>query len=132
MAKWPRIRDEGWLVDMVGNTKEAAYWKKIFERVHRGEIDTWDYQLGFANFVEGRMSILPAVNMISNIGFGENATHTTGDSELANLARNPIVFPLMHPPGVFKNIQADQFSEINCFRVTLLKRIRNKLAGWLR
>lgn len=132
MAKWPRIRDEGWLADMVGNTREAAYWQKIFERVYRGEIDTWDYQWGFANLVEGRMSILPAVNMISNIGFDENATHTTSNSDLANLARNPMGFPLMHPLGVFKNIQADQFTEIHCFRVPILKRVRNKLAGWLR
>ena len=132
MKKWPRICDEGWLADMVGNVREAAYWRKIFERVHRGEIDTWDYQWVFANWVEGRMSILPAVNMITNIGFDGNATHTTGASELANLARNPIDFPLSHPPGIFKNIQADQFSEIKCFRVPLMKRIRNKLAEWLR
>lgn len=132
MAKWPRIRDEGWLADMVGNTREAAYWHKIFERVHRGEIDTWDYQWVFTNWVEGRMTILPAVNMITNIGFDANATHTTGDSELANLARYPTSFPLKHPPGILKNVLADRFSEKRCFRVPLVKRVRNKLAGWLR
>lgn len=132
MAKWPRIRDEGWLADMVGNTREAAYWRKIFERVYRGEIDTWDYQWVFANWVEGRMSITPAANLISNIGFGGNATHTTGDSDLANVARNSMGFPLTHPPGVFKNIKADQFNEIKCFRVPLMTRVRNKLSGWLR
>jgi hypothetical protein len=132
MARWPRIRDEAWLTDMVGNAREALFWHKVFERVYRGEIDTWDYQWVFANWVEGRMTILPAVNMISNIGFDANATHTTGDSELANLARCPISFPLKHPPGVFKNVQADMFSEKRCFRVPLVKRVRNKLAGWLR
>lgn len=132
MARWPQIRDEGWLADMAGNGREAAYWHRIFERVHRGEIDTWDYQWVFANWVEGRMSILPATNMISNIGFDENATHTTGGSDLANMARNPIGFPLKHPPGVFRNIQADRFSERRCFRIPVTKRVRNKLAGWLR
>ena len=95
-------------------------------------IDTWDYQWVFANWVEGRMSILPAVNMITNVGFDSNATHTTGASDLANLARNPIAFPLTHPLGVFRNIQADQFSEHKCFRVPLMKRVLNQLAGWLR
>lgn len=133
MARWPRIRDEGWLGDMVGNRREAAYWQNIFERVHRGEIDSWAYQWLFANWVEGRMSILPAVNMISNVGFDENATHTiVVDSDLSNLARNQIGFPLTHPPGVFRNIQADQFSERMCFRIPLTKRVRNKLVGWLR
>ena len=132
IAKWPRIRDGDWLKDMVGNAREAVYWRKIFERVHRGEIDTWDYQWVFANWVEGRMTILPAVNMISNIGFDGNATHTTGDSDLANLARNIISFPLVHPLGVFRNMEADQYSYRKCFRVPLLKRVRYKLTGWLR
>ena len=132
MAKWPGIRDGAWLTDMVGNAREATYWTKILERVHRGEIDTWDYQWVFANWVEGRMTILPSVNMISNIGFDGNATHTTGVSELANLARYALSFPLTHPIGVFRNTQADMFSERRCFRVPLVTRIRNKIAGWLR
>lgn len=132
LAKWPRVRDEARLADMVGEKREAAFWQKIFERVHRGEIDTWDYQWVFANWVEGRINILPSVNMVSNIGFSEDATHTTGASDLANLATEPTDFPLKHPLGVFKNIQADQFSERQCFRVPLIKRVRNKFVGWIR
>ena len=133
MARWPRIRDEGWLADIVGNRSEAAYWHNIFESVHRGDIDTWDYQWLFANWLEGRMSILPAVNMISNVGFDKNATHTIAvDRGVSNLRRNPMGFPLVHPPGVFRNIQADQFSERMCFRIPLTKRVRSKLVGWLR
>lgn len=132
MAKWPRIRDEGWLTDMVGNEREAIFWNKIFERVHRGEIDTWDYQWVLANWLEGRSTVLPATNLISNIGFDANATHTTGDSELANLASEPVIFPLKHPVGVIRNMQADAYSEKKCFQIPLAKRIRNKLAGLLR
>jgi len=132
MAKWPRIRDEGWFADVVGNRREAAYWQKSFERVHRGEIDSWAYQWVFANWMEARMSITPAVNLISNIGFGKDAAHTTGGSDVANLRLTPISFPLVHPLGVFRNAQADKFGYQKCFRVPLWKRVRNKLAGWLR
>ena len=132
MAKWPRIRDEGWLADMVGNEREAAFWSKIFERVYRGEIDTWDYQWVFANWIEGRSTVLPATNLISNIGFDANATHTTGDSELANLPTRPLTFPLKHPVGVIRNMQADAYSEKKCFQIPLAKRVRNKLVGLLR
>lgn len=132
MAKWPHIRDGDWLADMVGDAREAAYWTKVFDRVNRGEIDTWDYQWVFANWVEGRSTILPAINLISNIGFDANATHTTGDSELANLASRPLTFPLKHPLGVIRNTQADAYSEKKCFQISLAKRIRNKLAGLLR
>lgn len=132
MAKWPRIRDDGWVVDMVGNDREAVFWRKIFERVYRGEIDTWDYQWVFANWAEGRSTILPATNLISNIGFDANATHTTGDSELANLPTQPLTFPLKHPVALIRNTQADAFSEKKCFQIPLARRIRNKLAGLLR
>lgn len=132
LVKWPRVRDDGRLVDMVGDAREARYWGKIFERVYRGGIDTWDYQWVFANWIEGRLSILPTVNLISNVGFDQNATHTTGASDLANLPVTPIPFPLSHPLGMFKNIQADRFSEEKCFRVPLWKRIRNRVAGLLR
>ena len=131
MSKWPRIREEGGLADMVGDTREATYWQKIFDRVHNGEIDTWDYQWVLANWVEGRMSITPAVNLISNIGFGRDATHTTGGSDLANLGLTSLSFPLIHPLGVFRNAQADKFGYHKCFRVPLWKRVLNKLAGWL-
>lgn len=132
MAKWPRIRDEGWLMDIVGNEREAVFWHNIFERVYRGEIDTWDYQWVFANWVEGRSTVLPATNLITNIGFDANATHTTGDSELANLPSHALTFPLKHPVGFIRNTQADAFSETKCFQIPLAKRIRNKLAGLLR
>jgi hypothetical protein len=132
MARWPRIRDEAWVTDLVGNTREADFWRKVFERVYRGEIDTWDYQWVFANWVEGRMTVLPAVNLISNIGFDANATHTTGNSELADLARRSLSFPLKHPVGIFRNMQADLFSVKKCFQIPLAKRVRNKLAGLLR
>lgn len=132
MAKWPRVRDEVRLVDMVGDAREAVYWGKIFERVYRGRIDTWDYQWVFTNWVEGRLTILPAVNLVSNIGFDQNATHTTGASDLANLPVMPMEFPLSHPVGVFRNTRADRHSERKCFRVPLWKRIANKAVGWLR
>jgi hypothetical protein len=129
MSKWPRIRDEGWINDLVGSKKEAGYWHRIFERTYRGDFDAWDYQWVLTNWIEGRASIVPAVNMISNIGFNKDATHTTGASDIANLPRVPSVFPLKHPIGRFKNMEADEFSYHKCFGIPLLKRVSNKLAG---
>jgi hypothetical protein len=117
------------LPDLVGNEEEAKFWTNIFERVYRGEIDTWDYQWVFANWLEGRATILPAVNLIKNIGFDANATHTTGSSDLANLVTAPITFPLKHPIAMVKSLNADSFSRTKCFQVPLHVKIRNKFAG---
>jgi len=130
--KWPTIRDEGRLVDMVGDAREARYWGKIFERVHSGLIDTWDYQWVFANWVEGRISIMPSRNLISNIGFGASATHTTGTSDVADLPVFGMEFPLTHPVGTFQNIRADRINYDICFRVPIWKRVYRKIVGILR
>jgi hypothetical protein len=132
MVKWPRARDESRLVDMLGDAREARYWGKIFERVYRGGIDTWDYQWVFANWIEGRINVMPSVNLICNIGFSQDATHTKGSSDVENLPVTAINFPLVHPADVRQNSQADKFSERVCFRVPLWKRIRNRVTGFLR
>ena len=49
---------------------------KIFDEVKAGKIDTWDYQLDFANYFNNGLTIIPNENLISNIGFGAGATHT--------------------------------------------------------
>jgi len=61
-------------------------WTQIFKEVKAGNIDTWDYQLAFLNFLNNGLAINPNVNLISNIGFGVGATHTlSADSIYANL-----------------------------------------------
>jgi len=130
IANWPRIRDEGWLVDMVGNKKEASYWQGIFERVYRGEIDTWDYQWVFANWIEGRLSITPAANLISNIGFGENSTHTKANSVFSEMEVEEISFPLNHPSYMVRNGIADSNVYKLMFRRTFLNRIAIKVRDY--
>lgn len=132
MSQWPLVRDERRLMDLVGNSSEAPYWGKIFDRVFRGEIDTWDYQWLFANWLHGRLNIMPAVNLISNIGFGSDATHTKGGGELENMRVESLVFPLIHPLGLVRNIRADYFNDQMCFHVPIWLRVRRKMFQWFR
>ena len=44
-----------------------------------------------------KSSILPNQNLISNIGFGEEGTHTKEVTSLANMDVEEIKFPLKHP-----------------------------------
>lgn len=131
LNKWPAIRDGGWLVDMLGNTKEAASWSKTFEKTYKGKVDTWDYQWVFANWVEGRINIMPNLNLISNIGFGAEATHTVSFSHLADLSISSMIFPLIHPIALIRNLEADHFAFKNSINIPLYKRIYNKLLGFI-
>ncbi|MCG5548942.1 hypothetical protein [Halorhodospira halochloris] len=55
-------------------------------------VDAWDYPWNTTQLIRGRRCILPRVNLIKNIGFGENATHTKQGSD--NTKLNDISFPL--------------------------------------
>ncbi|GCL41811.1 glycosyltransferase family 2 protein [Dolichospermum planctonicum] len=81
--------------DVLASEKQYVHRKKIWEQVSNGMIDTWDYQWGFARLVQSGLSIVPSVNLISNIGFGNDATHTkSADSAVANIKSTEIEFPL--------------------------------------
>ncbi|MBI9061909.1 MAG: hypothetical protein JEZ14_07955 [Marinilabiliaceae bacterium] len=76
----------------------SAYFKirkDIFEKVKN--IDTWDYQWAYTRLSNKGLSILPSKNLITNIGFGTNATHTTDDEhKLAQLKSFQLNKPLKH------------------------------------
>jgi len=61
----------------------------------------------FACWLQGRLSVLPNQNLIANIGYGPNATHTIKGSELANIPVEEMHFPLKHPLGVVCNRTLD-------------------------
>ena len=72
LKAWPLIRNGSWLGDMLGNPKEVRYWQDIFQAVFDEKIDTWDYQWLFASWLQNALTVLPSVNLVSNIGFGEH------------------------------------------------------------
>jgi len=115
MSDWPAMRDSITLSNVLGDPREAAIWKDIFEKTYQGKIDTWDHQWSYANWIRGRLSVLPAVNLISNIGFGADATHTVRGSYLANLAKHTLRFPVAHPLTLTTNNVADAYTRDRWF-----------------
>jgi hypothetical protein len=59
--------------------------------------DTWDYQWLYTNLKNNSLTIVPSVNLVTNIGFGEDATHTTKADPRFDIPAKPMQFPLHHP-----------------------------------
>jgi hypothetical protein len=131
MTDWPQVRSSDWITDLLGNAKEGAIWTSIFNNVYSGKIDTWDYQWTYANWLKNRSAILPAVNLISNIGFGADATHTQKTSHLANLPIKSVSFPLAHPVHIKKNEMADEFTRQSWFMRPAWLKIIDRLSTLL-
>lgn len=53
-----------------------AYWLLIFRDLTNGKIDTWDYQWILTVWRNNALACRPSHNLIKNLGFGSDATHT--------------------------------------------------------
>lgn len=69
-----------------------------FERTRTGEIDTWDYAWFYSILKTNGLCLTPVVNLVKNIGFGVEATHTQMDIPVyRNNVSTVLPFPLTHP-----------------------------------
>jgi hypothetical protein len=76
---------------------DREYWLSIFKKMEKHEIDTWDYQWTYTIFKNNGLCINPSLNLISNIGFGSDSTHTfEADSIYNNQPRYDISI-IKHP-----------------------------------
>ncbi len=75
LAVWPSLRKSGFLSKFFGPV-QSMYLCEIFDSMYAGEIMEWDYQWQLAMWLNGGLSAVPNSNLISNIGFGRDATHT--------------------------------------------------------
>ncbi|MGI0480772.1 glycosyltransferase family 2 protein [Geminocystis sp. CENA526] len=110
MSKWNEYKDLDFIKFVHEDPYEQKYWTQIFDRLFlEGKPDTWDYQWTFACWSQNGLTVLPNVNLVSNIGFGEDGTHTFGDSPFANMPTEDIG-EIIHPPFVVQHKEADLYT----------------------
>jgi hypothetical protein len=92
------------------NSFERTFWKNSFETVGQGKIDTWDTQWIYNIYNHTGIGITPTVNLISNIGFGADATHTTSFDN--TVAEKPLksITAIQHPNKIKINQKADKYT----------------------
>ena len=79
------------------------------KQVQTGRMDTWDIQWLVAVRSRAGLSIIPAVSLIRNIGFGLDATHTVRQPKWLSKLRYGSLPHLVHPPEIAVDQQADWY-----------------------
>ncbi len=98
LGTWPQVKQAGWLKGLYRDEDVYNGLYDAFEGVYTGRHNTvWDYQWTYNCLFHSGLSVIPSKNLISNIGFGSDSTHT-GDpnSPRASVKTEPIL-PLAHP-----------------------------------
>ena len=96
MAEWPGLRASGWLQGRFSDPAAVAYWQQNFNAMESG-LDTWDLAWLFACWRQEGVWLRPNVNLVQNIGFGPDATHTLETFHPAGRAASAMPLPLHHP-----------------------------------
>ncbi|WP_417739558.1 glycosyltransferase family 2 protein [Rosistilla oblonga] len=100
------------LPELCESRAEFRFHAKNFDRVAAGRMDTWDYQCAYSFWRQRGLCIHPAKNLISNLGFRADGTHTGADVDAdawnAELPTHDLG-PLRHPAAVIRNEAADRY-----------------------
>lgn len=110
LNSWPQQKKEAWLEKIFSSKSERAYWSTIFDLVKKDRIKSWAYRWSYTHFKLGGLSIVPAKNLVQNVGFGSDATNTKlGRKSLSQTVRS-LRFPLTHPNEIEGNNDADEYT----------------------
>ena len=103
------------------NRAEANWWYFKMKEIQcdKSKKSYWDYQMQIHLFRNNALTIHPKVNLISNIGFDAEGTHTKSNDGRGDKLIFPIL-PLTHPATMCVNYAMDA----DCFA-------KRKSRGWI-
>lgn len=77
LSTWDSLNSKITLRSVSGGSKLfPVFWRNQIEKVKSKQIDTWDYIWFYSFWRAGFLAVSPRVNLVTNIGFGQSATHT--------------------------------------------------------
>lgn len=132
MRAWPQFRDSGTYANLGLLPRFAKNMAGHFDTTWSGEAKTWDFAWTFTNYSCDRLGVIPSRNLIANIGFGVDATHTLDPEDpLANLPTSSLPPPYQAPMEIAPYHPWDRAFEAR-FSRTLWQRITGKVRRLLR
>lgn len=132
MSDYQKVKRKRYLKkESFSSDYEFDYFQWVFERTFLFPAITWDYQWEFVRRINSGLTIFPSKNLITNLGFGEDATHTTNPQDKSsNLKREQLSFPLQHPAFVLPDREADKLAFIEHY-TNLITRVKSNLKSFL-
>jgi hypothetical protein len=102
VSSWENLKNTDFIYKVFPKRYISKSFFDIFDKTctsyDEAIITWWDYQWIFCNLLKNRLTIMPYCNLITNIGFTEDATHTFDkNNPVSNVSYGSLYFPLKHP-----------------------------------
>ena len=116
MAFWPTWRNSKHFRRLFPSRSERFHWRYVFDNAYQQHTDTWDFQWIAAVWRHNGLTVTPQNNLVTNIGFGPEATHTRthNDNLVVPLAEQPLS-QLIHPAEISVDPEADEHTFAKVF-----------------
>lgn len=126
---WPEWKTTDDYMAKLPSVSERRYWGQIFDKVKAKKIDSWAYPWTASVWHYGGLTASPNVNLVSNIGFGEDATHTKDKgSASSRISVDSLSHSLVHPNTVIQHLEADKYVFSKVFSRSWKSTLKNKFA----
>lgn len=103
---------------------QGLYWTSGARRAKEGFVDAWDTPLASAMWQRRKMVLLPGVNLVSNRGMDDHATHTKNPSPWLNLSVGEFLYPSQSP--VFSH-EIGKWLSSNFYSISYTHPLRNSI-----
>ncbi len=95
--EWEHIKHAGLLRERLTSSKEAEMRTFVLDEIFSGKLSTWDMRWELTKIMHCGRGIVPTKNLVKNIGFGLDATHTVNPINRHQLMR------CRHLPAPYKS-----------------------------
>jgi hypothetical protein len=120
--KWIESNEKDLIIKNMGyGLISTFHWRNVLKKIKYNIVDTWDWHWYFSMAKQNQLAIFPKKNLVSNIGFSKEATHTFTKPSKNFTTVEEIEFPLIHPTRVKVNDHFDRIFETKKLTKQVLK-----------
>ena len=106
---WPNYKNtEDWR-NYFDDSIEQRYWTKIFNNTFLKKIDSWAYPWTISLWKNKMLTITPKSNLVKNVGFNHDATHTISSLDDMKYKTKSLVGKWKSPKKIEINIKNDEY-----------------------
>lgn len=125
MSKWPEVKKRGLLDSIFVDFATRTHFSYKFDQYYNGALTNWDGKWTFAHIINRSLSISPQVNLVTNIGYGQDATNSKNSEDWkANLPTKPLPFPIVHPQIIMLDPQNEKYAFAHIFGINRQRKQR--------
>jgi len=123
MKNWTKIKKSKQKNYLFDDKEQELSFSEWFDNLSKNPYSTWDVQWVFSIWYNKGLCVYPNKNLVKNIGFGVDSTHTSSTPNFVKGIPLESINKIIHPKVIVRNFIADKFDFKKCFYVPFYKRV---------